>query len=145
MCVLVSLQDWLFQTQLAASRHDGHLVLHVETHQVTNAQEHLITGPHLLTQRHTGNGITYGWLSFSAPHACAHEIQHHGSTCPCGSTSSMWRTVAPSIPLRTYWPEAELLSLTRKSPLQVRSDSACCLPNLWWRAQLVRKEQRKSC
>lgn len=58
MCVLVSLQDWLFQTQLAAPRHDGHLVLHVETHQVTNAQEHLITGPHLLTQRHTDNGIT---------------------------------------------------------------------------------------
>lgn len=50
MCVLMSLQDWLFQTQLAASRHDGHLVLHVETHQVTDTQKHLIAGPHLVTQ-----------------------------------------------------------------------------------------------
>ena len=51
MCVLVSLEDWLLQTQLAASGHDGHLVLHVETHQVTNAQKHLITCSHLLAQK----------------------------------------------------------------------------------------------
>lgn len=56
-------------------------------------------------------------------------------TCPCGSTRSRWRTVAPSMPLSTYWPEAELLSLTRKSPLHVSSASACSLPNLGWRTQ----------
>lgn len=89
----------------------------------------------------------------SAPaHTCKHTHAHGGLTCdeqpfcstctnatsftcPCASTSSRWRTVPPSIPLRTYWPEAELLSLTRKSPLQVRRDSACSRPNLRPRIQ----------
>lgn len=63
------------------------------------------------------------------------KTQQHICTCPCGSISSRWRTVAPCIPLSTYWPEAELLSLTRKSPLQVRSDSACRRPSLKWKTQ----------
>lgn len=49
-CVSVNLQDWLFQMQLAVPRNDGHLVLHVETYQVSHTQKHLITGPHLVTQ-----------------------------------------------------------------------------------------------
>ena len=38
--------------------------------------------------------------------------------------------VCPSMPLRTYWPEAEQLSLTRKSPLQDSSACACLRPSL---------------
>lgn len=44
--------NWLFQTQLSTSRHDGHLVFHVETHQMTDAQKQLIAGPCLLTGKH---------------------------------------------------------------------------------------------
>lgn len=75
--------------------------------------------------------------------ACVFKIQQHIFTCPCGSTSSRCRTLTPSIPLSTYWPEAELLSLTRKSPLQVRSDSACLLPNLKWKTQNTSYWERK--
>lgn len=126
MCVLV-LHDGLLQEQLAAPRHDGQLVLHVETHQVADTQEHLIMGPHLHThmQKHTCGGFTCDQQPFCS--ACADTTS---STCPCASTSSRWRTVPPSTPLRTYWPEAELLSLTRKSPLQLSRDSACSRPNL---------------
>lgn len=52
MCVLM-LQDGLLQEQLAAPRHDGQLVLHVEMHQMADTQEHLIMGPHLHTHTHT--------------------------------------------------------------------------------------------
>lgn len=48
--MFVCLQDWLFQAQLAASRNNGHLILHVESHQVANTQKHLITGPHLVNK-----------------------------------------------------------------------------------------------
>lgn len=59
-CVSVLLEDRLFQTQLAAPRHDGHLVFHVETHQVADTQKHLITGPHLGTQKHkTGSHVAF--------------------------------------------------------------------------------------
>lgn len=48
------LQDWLLQTQLTASSHDGPLVFHVEAHQVADTQKHLITGPHLLRTQVAG-------------------------------------------------------------------------------------------
>lgn len=63
------------------------------------------------------------WIVFRQQH-------NRGVTCPCASTSSRCRALPPSSPLRTYWPEAELLSLTRKSPLQVSRDSACSRPSL---------------
>lgn len=51
LSVLLGLQDWLLQTQLAASREDGRLLLHVESHQVTDALEHLVPCSHLITQK----------------------------------------------------------------------------------------------
>lgn len=48
--MFVCLQDRLFQAQLAASGNNGHLILHVESHQVANTQKHLITGPHLVNK-----------------------------------------------------------------------------------------------
>lgn len=88
-------------------------------------------------------GLKCGQLPFCSTCACFFESQHHSCTCPCASTSSRWRTVPPSIPLSTYWPETELLSLTRKSPLQVRSDSACSRPNLRRKVQSYRERKRE--
>lgn len=46
ICVLV-LQDGLFEKQLSASGNNRQLVLHMEAHQVADAQEYLILGAHL--------------------------------------------------------------------------------------------------
>lgn len=87
---------------------------------------------------HTKTDSDLKQASYSSSHrACILE-----PTCPCGSTSSRCRTVAPSKPLSTYWPQAELLSLTKKSPLHVRRDSACSLPNLWLNIQSYRERKR---
>lgn len=124
-CVLV-LHDGLFEKQLSAPGHDRQLVLHVEAHKVADAEEHLILGPHLCGNR---THVTPLHIAFCL--ACTHTHRHPTRfTCPCASTSSRCRAVPPSIPLRTYWPEAELLSLTRKSPLQLSRDSACSRPSL---------------
>lgn len=41
------LQDGLFEKELSASGNDGQLIVHVEAHQVADAQEHLILSAHL--------------------------------------------------------------------------------------------------
>lgn len=65
--------NWLFQTQLSASRHDGHLVFHVETHQMTDTQKQLIAGPRLLAGKHRQTELNR--VDSCTPRVCSYESQ----------------------------------------------------------------------
>lgn len=100
MCVSVLLEDRLFQTQLAAPRHDGHLVFHVEAHQVADTQKDLITGPHLGTQKHqTGSHVaflfypcTLLWKQTPPPALPVHAHQPAAGDAQCLPPSHWGRT-----------------------------------------------------